>query len=184
MDINRMIKRVTGDFKYLGISIAVGLSILLNIFAFFDIISMSGNFLSALSYVFTIIAEISLLIYALNYHGTRGSKLTLYAYFALQCISVLATVLLKTLFSFVGAPAVPSILSLAMFVLMMAVLYFGIRGIPVYLLTAVIAVINFIAVFRTLTMFGGFPGLLPFISFILPVIVVLIACYLVATSTK
>ena len=90
MDLNRMIKRVTGDFKYLGISIAVGLSILLNIFAFFDIISMSGNFLSALSYVFTIIAEISLLIYALNYHGTRGSKLTLYAYFALQCIGILA----------------------------------------------------------------------------------------------
>ena len=82
------------------------------------------------------------------------------------------------------APIVSSILSLTMFVLMMAVLYFGIRGIPVYLLTAVIAVINFIAVANTLTMFGGFPGLLPFISFILPVIVVLIACYLVATSTK
>ena len=184
MDLNRMIKRVTGDFKYLGISIVLGLSILLNIFAFFDIISMSGNFLSALSYVITIVSEISLLIYALNYHGTRGSKLTLYAYFALQCIGILAAFFLRTLFSAVVAPILSSILSLAMFVLMMAVLYFGIRGIPVYLLTAVIAVINFIAVFRTLTMLGGFPGLLPFFCFILPVIVVLIACYLVATSTK
>ena len=135
MDLNRMIKRVTGDFKYLGISIVLGLSILLNIFAFFDIISMSGNFLSALSYVFTIIAEISLLIYALNFHGTRGPKTTLYAYFLL---SVANTVLYAIINIFAGAIAFSSLFSVLINLLfpclMLGFIFMGVKGMPVYAL--------------------------------------------------
>lgn len=172
MNISKMIKRMTGDIKYLLIAVIIVLCVAVDVFNFFSIIA-SVEIMLLMAYVASILAKLSLLVYALNYHGTKGSKLTLYAYFILESACSFISFLRNSSFSIA-----PMIL-----ILMVLLIGFGGRGIPMYVLTLLGAVALLIPVFIPLMKIGFF-GLLPLLALLLPVIVFIIAGFLGATATK
>ena len=179
MNISQILKRVTGDVRYIIITLVLGLAILLDVFGLIEMISYSVNFVALILSLSTLIADICLLLYALGYHGTGKSKITLYMYFLLH----------SALIIFSGAVGISLkynaiIITVLIAVVMMAFALFGIRGLPVFLATGAVAVYYGISVVRIIASIGSFFGLLPFLSLIMPPLVIIIAGYLIATDKK
>ena len=178
MNISQILKWVTGDVRYIIITLVLGLAILLDVFGLIEMISYSVNFVALILSLSTLIADICLLLYALGYHGTGKSKITLYMYFLLH----------SALIIFSGAVGISlkynAIITVLIAVVMMAFAFFGIRGLPVFLATGAVAVYYGISVVRIIASVGSFFGLLPFLSLIMPPLVIIIAGYLIATDKK
>ena len=151
---------------------------MLDVFGLIEMISYSVNFVALILSLSTLIADICLLLYALGYHGTGKSKITLYMYFLLH----------SALIIFSGAVGISlkynAIITVLIAVVMMAFAFFGIRGLPVFLATGAVAVYYGISVVRIIASVGSFFGLLPFLSLIMPPLVIIIAGYLIATDKK
>ena len=178
MNISQILKRVTGDVRYIIITLVLGLAILLDVFGLIEMISYSVNFVALILSLSTLIADICLLLYALGYHGTGKSKITLYMYFLLHIALII----------FSGVVGISlkynAIITVLIAVVMMAFAFFGIRGLPVFLATGAVAVYYGISVVRIIASIGSFFGLLPFLSLIMPPLVIIIAGYLIATDKK
>ena len=135
MDISKMLKRVTSDKKYLITAICIAIAALNTILGMFSPSYGEIKFFSLVTNVISLVALASLFIYALNYHGTRGAKTTLYAYFLL---SVANTVLYAIINIFVGAIAFSVLFSVLISLLfpclMLGFIFMGVKGMPVYAL--------------------------------------------------
>ena len=133
MDLSKMLKRVTSDKKYLITAICIAIAALNAILGMFSPLYGGVKFFSLVTSVISLAALASLFIYALNFHGTRGPKTTLYAYFLL---SIANTLLYAIIYIFVGAIAFSELFSVLINLLfpclMLGFIFMGVKGMPVY----------------------------------------------------
>ena len=182
MDISRMIKRATGNIKYLAITAILSLNVLIGVMSL--VLGMSGPIVSSpVMLLASAVANICLIVYALNSHGGKGVKISGMAYFGIMALSRLTTYILptmggidmKSLFGFVYIIA---------YLILAAFLFIGVRGVLVYIPTAALVFMSAFSLFEAFEWYGGFFGLIPTLSLVLPIVANVIAGYLVATDKK
>ena len=184
MDVSRMIKRATGDVKYMAIAAIVGLQMLIVAFSIVQMFSYGFFLLNFVSSVVSLITLACLLIYALDSHGTVRSKKFAYAHYGL---SLFSSIVLNLIVNLVGGVSssnlflIPSYLIAASY---LAFLYFGIRGIPVF---AVTALSMGIGVFSSIQTYAAAQWDIHFMSYVFLAIntaCIFVRGYLVATDKK
>ena len=182
MDISRMIRKATSSIAFIGITAILGLNLLLDVLYVIDFFGGHIEFAAFIPYMLGFVADVCLLVYALNSHGTKGIKLSAYAYFIIGILSAIISVINQKMFSFkAGGVAVSAIVMVVMLVAI-ACIFFKIRGLPVLALGGIALVSNVISVVQTISQIGAFFGLVPFLALVIPIFTFPIACYLVATD--
>ena len=135
MDLSKMLKRVTSDKKYLITAICIAIAALNTILGMFSPSYGEIKFFSLVTNVISLVALASLFIYALNFHGTRGPKTTLYAYFLLSIANTVLYAIINIFVGVIGFSNLFSVLITLLFpCLMLGFIFMGVKGMPVYIL--------------------------------------------------
>ena len=182
MDVSRMVKKATSSIIFMAITALLGLTLLLDVFTLISIFGERFEFQILIPYILGIAADVCLLLYALNSHGTKGSKISAYLYFIITAASSLISIINQKRFGFAPGGVTVSALFIVITLSVVACLFFKVRGLPVIAIGGLVLISNVISVVRTMVEIGAFFGLVPFISLVIPVFTFPVACYLVATD--